>query len=153
MHKLQQKSLAKMQVFLLRFTKNGCEVDAKIFFCVWAMTLKLFREVSNGLKQCFKLLQHTHMSCRNRHTLSLAQVASLLLNSCKTEALKGFEISSWFLTQNGGHVDAKIFFCVWAMTLKLFREASRGLKQCFKLLQHTLMSCRTRYTLALAQVA
>ena len=42
MHKLKQKTLEKVQVFLLRFIKNGGQVDAEIFFNVWAMTLKLF---------------------------------------------------------------------------------------------------------------
>ena len=79
-----------MQVFLLRFTKNGGQVDAEFFVCVWAMTLKLFRGASNDLTQCFKLLEHTNLSCRTRHTPPLAQVASLLLNWYEPSVVQEF---------------------------------------------------------------
>ena len=73
------------------------------------MTLKLFQGASNDLTQCFKLLEHPYLSCRSGQTFALALVASLLLDACQAEALKGFEISSSFFAQNRGHVDAEIF--------------------------------------------
>ena len=82
----------------------------------------------------FKLLEHPYLSCRTCHTLALAQVAALLLNSCKTEGFKGFEISSWFLTQNGGQVDAKFFFCVHLVQIKSLPEEQEHVPACFNFL-------------------
>ena len=123
--------------FYSNLLKNGGHVDAECFFlCTCAMDLKLFREASVGPKEGFELSHHPPTTYRSLHRLTSAQMASLLVDSWKKATLRCFEISSWFSLENGDHIDADFFFCVCAMDLKLFREASVGPNECFELSHH-----------------
>ena len=91
------------------------------------MKLKLFRVASNDPTQCFKVLEHTHLSCRTCHILALAQVTSLLLNWYKPSVLHEFskseatwaKASVWQVLQLKCGCSNNLKHCVWSL------EASR----------------------------